>query len=99
MASVVAAIPANGVRLEAKVGRLVDVAEAIRTNELFAGLWREPSTALAPYVFVRLGESRRAVPALMQCAIADGQRRGDIRPGAPDQLAAMVLPIRHRVPR
>lgn len=93
MASVVAAIPVGGTRLEDKVDRLVAVADAIRRNELFGVLWREPSTALAPYVFVRLGKSQRAVLALLQRAIADGQDRGDVRTGAPDQLAAMVLLI------
>lgn len=93
MATVVAAVPVGGTCLEDKVDRLVAVAEAIRCNDLFGVLWREPSTALAPYVFVRLGKSQRAVLALLQRAIADGQRRGDVRPGAPDQLAAMVLLI------
>ncbi|PYE18712.1 TetR family transcriptional regulator [Williamsia limnetica] len=93
MAGLVAGIPATGPTLDEQVDRLVAVADAIRENELFSVLWREPSTALAPYVFVRLGKSQKAVLALLQRAIVDGQRRGDVRTGKPDQLAAMVLLI------
>lgn len=89
----IADIPARGDTLDAKVDRLVAVAEAIRDNDLLEMLWREPSTALAPYVFVRLGRSQHAALAILQRAIADGQRRGDVRDGAPEEMAAMVLLI------
>lgn len=93
MATLVAAVPVGGQRLEDEIDRLVSVAEAIRGNELFGLLWRDPSGTLAPYVFVRLGESQRAVLALLKSAIIEGQVRGDVRSGVPDQLAAMVLLI------
>lgn len=89
----IADIPARGPTLDDKVDRLVAIADAIRGNNLLEILWREPSSALAPYVFVRLGRSQQAALTILRRAIADGQHRGDVRPGAPDQMAAMVLMI------
>ncbi|MGK9269710.1 TetR/AcrR family transcriptional regulator [Williamsia muralis] len=93
MSRVIAGEPPQGTSLGDKVERIVAVADAIRHNDLFAALWSEPSAALAPYVFVRFGRSQQAVLALLNRTIADGQRRGDIRDGDPDQLATMVLLI------
>jgi AcrR family transcriptional regulator len=93
MTRVITRVPVSGTSLPDKVDQLVAVADAIRRNELFAVLWREPSATLAPYVFVRFGRSQRAVLALLKRTIADGQRRGEIRPGEPEQLATMVLLI------
>ena len=89
----IADIPARGTTLDDKVDRLVAVADAIRGNNLLEILWREPSAALAPYVFVRLGRSQNAALTILKRAISDGQQRGDIRDGAPDEMAAMVLLI------
>jgi AcrR family transcriptional regulator len=89
----IADIPARGPSLDDKVDRLVAVAEALRRNRLLDILWRDPSSALAPYVFVRLGRSQQAALTILRRAVTDGQHRGDVREGPPDQLAAMVLLI------
>ena len=93
MSRVISSEPLHGTSLSDKVDRIVAVANAIRHNDLFTALWNEPSAALAPYVFVRFGRSQQAVLTLLNRTIADGQRRGDIRDGDPDQLATMVLLI------
>ncbi|WP_207843480.1 TetR/AcrR family transcriptional regulator [Williamsia soli] len=93
MAEVLGAVPERGSTLEEQVDRFVDVAQGLQENALFAVLWREPATALAQYVSVRLGTSQQMLLAMIEWAIGEGQERGDIRPGRPDQLAAMVLLI------
>jgi AcrR family transcriptional regulator len=93
LARMISVNPVQGTSLGDKVDRIVAVADAVRHNELFEVLWSEPSAALAPYVFIRYGRSQRAMLALLNRTIVDGQRRGDIRNGDPDQLATMVLLI------
>jgi AcrR family transcriptional regulator len=82
MAALVTAIPVRGVTLADQVDRLVAVADSIRRNDLFDVLWREPSTALAPYVFVRLGKSHRRRAAAWRCPA--GPARSARRHGAAD---------------
>jgi AcrR family transcriptional regulator len=93
MTRVITSVPVTGTSLADKADRMVAIADTIRQNDLFAVLWREPSTTLAPYVFVRFGRSQQAVLALLKRMIVDGQRRGDIRAGEPEHLATMVLLI------
>lgn len=92
----VAALPAGRDEcrdLDELVGLLVDTADRVRRLPLVDRLRDTDPELFAHYILDRLGTSQRAIHTETSRRIADGQRAGFVRPGAPVQLAAMVLLI------
>ncbi|WP_245649680.1 TetR/AcrR family transcriptional regulator [Nocardia shimofusensis] len=75
------------------VGSVVSGAATVRSNPLFAKIFRTDTDLMLTYVFGRLGRNQRALVELFADGIRDGQRDGSIRAGEPIQLAAMLLLI------
>ncbi|AMT72530.1 TetR/AcrR family transcriptional regulator [Mycobacteroides immunogenum] len=65
----------------------------VREHSIFAAILRSDPELLLTYIVQRLGTSQRALIGWTSMLIADGQADGSIRPGAPEQMAAMVLLI------
>ncbi|WP_040806176.1 TetR/AcrR family transcriptional regulator [Nocardia concava] len=85
--------PSTGSARERLVGAIVGGGAAIRRNPLFAKIFRADTDIMLTYVFERLGRNQRALIELFAAAIREGQADSSIRPGDPDQLAAMLLLI------
>ncbi|MBF6356929.1 TetR/AcrR family transcriptional regulator [Nocardia higoensis] len=75
------------------VGSVVSGAATVRSNPLFAKIFRTDTDLMLTYVFGRLGRNQRALVELFAAGIREGQRDGSIRAGEPTQLAAMLLLI------
>jgi len=89
----IAEVPPAGNDLDSQVTRIVAVAEAIRDDELLSELIKNQPDVLAPYIFARFGSSQRGALQVIEAGIAAGQRAGEMRPGDPAVLAAMVLTL------
>jgi AcrR family transcriptional regulator len=92
----VAALPtdaAHPVDLAGMVDLLVETADRIRRMPLVDRLRDTDPELFARYILGRLGTSQRAIHGETARRLADGQRRGFVRAGDPDQQAAMVLLI------
>lgn len=79
--------------LEALVALLVGTADRVRRLPLVDRLRDTDPELFARYILDRLGTSQRAIHGETARRLADGQRRGFVRDGDPDRLAAMVLLI------
>jgi AcrR family transcriptional regulator len=64
---------------------------ALRANELFRKIVTVDPELLLPYLLVRQGRTQAALLALLEAAIADGQRAGVVRGGDASLLARSVL--------
>lgn len=86
-------IPGTGPARDRLVGGVVAGAATVRANPLFAKIFRADTDLMLTYVFGRLGRNQRALIELFAALIREGQGDGTIRPGAPDELATMLLLI------
>ncbi len=75
------------------VGGIVAGAAVMRSNPLFAKIFRTDTDLMLTYVFGRLGRNQRELLRVFAEGIREGQRDGSIRPGDPDELATMLLLI------
>jgi AcrR family transcriptional regulator len=64
---------------------------ALRDNELFAKIVRVDPELLLPYLLDRRGRTQDALLAVLETAVADGQRDGSVRAGDRVLLARSVL--------
>ncbi|RMI32824.1 TetR/AcrR family transcriptional regulator [Nocardia stercoris] len=90
---IAATAPDTGDARAKLVAGVVGGAASIRSNSLFAKIFRADTDLMLTYVFGRLGRNQRALIDLFAGQIRAGQADGSIRVGDPDQLAAMILLI------
>ncbi|MFF0492809.1 TetR/AcrR family transcriptional regulator [Nocardia sp. NPDC003482] len=86
-------IPVTGPARTRLVDGVVRGAGALRSNPLFAKIFRTDTDLMLTYVFGRLGRNQRELILLFAALIREGHRDGSIRPGDPDQMATMLLLI------
>lgn len=72
---------------------LVETADRIRCLPLVDRLRETDPELFARYILDRLGTSQRGIHREIAARVAAGQSAGFVRPGEPDQLAAMLLLI------
>ena len=89
----IASTPRSGDTRTALVAQIVELAERISTHEVLAPTFRTEQALIARYIVDRLGAGQRALLHVLEDAIAEVQRGGTVRPGAPRELAAMTLLI------
>lgn len=82
---------ADGFSTEDPVTAAVAVVRALRDHPLWRKIVEVDPELLLPYLTERRGSSQEAMLALIEAAIARGQRSGTVRPGAPATLARAVL--------
>jgi AcrR family transcriptional regulator len=82
---------ADGFATEDPVTAAVAVVRALRDHPLWRKIVEVDPELLLPYLTERRGSSQEAMLALIEAAIARGQRSGTVRPGAPATLARTVL--------
>ena len=70
---------------------VVEVARAIRDDELFAKIIHVDPELLLPYLLHRRGRSQELVLAMLEPLLREGQRRSEIRPGDPVLMARTLL--------
>ncbi len=86
-------VPADGPARARLVEGIVTGAGELRSNPLFAKIFRIDTDLMLTYVFGRLGRNQRQLIEVFSAVIRKGQRDGSIRAGDPDQLATMLLLI------
>lgn len=74
---------------------VVEVAQVIRSNELFRKILDVDPEQVLPYLLQRPGRSQEAVLAMLESAIAAGQEAGTVRPGSTSAMARAVLLTAH----
>lgn len=84
-------MPARGPARARLVEGVVAGAAMLRSNRLFAKIFRTDTDLMLTYVFGRLGRNQHELILLFAAVIREGQRDGSIRDGNPDHLATMVL--------
>ena len=72
---------------------LVHTADRIRTLPLLDRLRDTDPELFARYILERLGTSQRGIHREIAARVARAQAAGHVRPGEPDELAAMLLLI------
>jgi hypothetical protein len=82
---------ADGFSTEDPVTAAVAVVRALRDHPLWRKIVEVDPELLLPYLTKRRGSSQEAMLALIEAAIARGQRSGTVRPGDPVTLARAVL--------
>jgi AcrR family transcriptional regulator len=75
------------------VALVVDLADRISTHETLAPTFTAEPTLVARYILDRLGTGQQLLLDLLGDAIERIQPGGTVRPGDPDELAAMALLI------
>ncbi|GAA2871264.1 TetR/AcrR family transcriptional regulator [Streptosporangium fragile] len=76
---------------EDPVTAAVSVVRELRNHPLWRKIVEVDPELLLPYLLDRRGSSHEAMLTLVESAIARGQERGTVRPGAPATLARAVL--------
>ncbi|MFF0543373.1 TetR/AcrR family transcriptional regulator [Nocardia thailandica] len=84
-------MPTTGPARDRLTRGIVAGAAAIRSNPVFAKIFRTDTDLMLTYVFGRLGRNQRTLIDLFAAGIREGQADGSIRAGNPEQLAAMLL--------
>ncbi len=79
--------------LDEFAGGIVETADRIRALPLVDRLRDTDPELFARYILDRLGTSQRGIHRELAARIAAGQSAGFVRPGEPEQLAAMLLLI------
>jgi hypothetical protein len=74
---------------------IVGTVRALRENELFVRIVELDPELVLPYLFVRRGRSQELILSITAEAIAQGQRRREIRQGNPAALARALLLAAH----
>lgn len=82
--------PEQSLREQVKLG-VVQVARAIRDDELFAKITHVDPELLLPYLLERRGRSQELVLVLLEPLLGEGQRRQEIRAGDPALIARTLL--------
>ncbi|OXR47158.1 putative HTH-type transcriptional regulator [Nocardia cerradoensis] len=90
---VATSIPTEGPARARLVEGIVSGAAELRSNPLFAKIFRIDTDLMLTYVFGRLGRNQRQLIQVFSSAVREGQRDGSIRAGDPDHLATMLLLI------
>jgi AcrR family transcriptional regulator len=85
--------PRQGDDRASLVSQAVDLADRISTHETLAQTFTTDQGLIAHYIVDRLGAGQRALLTVLCDAIAGAQAGGTVRPGDPDELAAMTLLI------
>jgi len=93
IAGVLGAIPESGVGREAMVARVVAVAEHLRNDEIVMSVIINAPNLAMVYIAERLGTSQQIMIDALAEAITAAQDDGSVRPGDPQQMAAMCLLI------
>lgn len=86
-------MPDIGLGRDRLVDGIVSGAAAIRSNAVFAKIFRTDTDLMLTYVFGRLGRNQRTLIGLFATVIRLGQRDGSIRTGDAEQMATMLLLI------
>ncbi|AHH20714.1 putative transcriptional regulator, TetR family [Nocardia nova SH22a] len=86
-------VPTEGPARARLVEGIVTGAGELRSNPLFAKIFRIDTDLMLTYVFGRLGRNQRQLIEVFSAAIREGQQDGSIRAGDPEQLATMLLLI------
>lgn len=86
-------VPSRGVGREALVGRIVAVAERLRSDDVVMSVLRNAPDLAMVYIAERLGTSQQILLDAVAAEIKLAQEEGSVRPGDPRQLAAMCLLI------
>ncbi|MFB7878603.1 MULTISPECIES: TetR/AcrR family transcriptional regulator [unclassified Nocardia] len=84
-------MPDSGLGRDRLVRGIVDGAAAVRSNAVFAKIFRTDTDLMLTYVFGRLGRNQRTLIELFATAIRLGHDDGSIRDGDAEQMAAMLL--------
>lgn len=84
-------VPVRGPGREALVGRIVEVAERLRGDQLVMAVLRSELAMI--YITGRLGTSQQMLIDALADALGAAQHDGSVRDGEPRRLAAMVLLI------
>lgn len=84
-------VPTDGPARARLVQGIVAGSAEIRSNPLFAKIFRTDTDLMLTYVFGRLGRNQRQLLAVFAAGICEGQCDGSIRAGDPDHLATMLL--------
>lgn len=88
-----AATPRHADDRAALVAQAVELAERISTHETLGRMFVSDQPFIARYIVGRLGGGQRALLHVLRDAISAAQAGGTVRPGRPDELAAMTLLI------
>lgn len=86
-------MPDTGSGRDRLVRGVVDGGSAIRSNAVFAKIFRTDTDLMLTYVFGRLGRNQRMLIELFAEAIRLGHADGSIRAGDAEQMATMLLLI------
>lgn len=89
------ALDAGASPLDRLVGGVAATVAALRDNELFRRIVHVDPELLLPYLLDRRGRSQDAILALLEAAIAEGQKDGAIRDGEPTVLARSIMLSAH----
>jgi len=86
-------MPDTGLGRDRLVHGIVSGAAAIRSNAVFAKIFRTDTDLMLTYVFGRLGRNQRTLIGLFATVIELGHRDGSIRAGDAEHMATMLLLI------
>ncbi|HET6651836.1 MAG TPA: TetR/AcrR family transcriptional regulator [Nocardioides sp.] len=81
--------------LDRIVGGIGATVVALRENDLFRKIVEIDPELLLPYLLDRRGRTQDRILALVETALAEGQRSGDVRPGDPGLMARTLLLATH----
>ncbi|MFD6400195.1 TetR/AcrR family transcriptional regulator [Nocardia sp. NPDC060249] len=86
-------MPDTGLGRDRLVHGIVTGSAAIRSNAVFAKIFRTDTDLMLTYVFGRLGRNQRTLIGLFATVIELGHRDGSIRAGDAEHMATMLLLI------
>jgi hypothetical protein len=81
--------------LDRIVGGVGATVAALRDNQLFRKILEVDPELLLPYLLDRRGRTQDAILGLVEKALTEGQRSGDVRPGDPRLMARTLLLAAH----
>ena len=81
--------------LDRIVGGIGATVVALRDNELFRKIVEVDPELLLPYLLDRRGRTQDRLLGIVEAAIAEGQRTGDVRPGDPRLMARTLMLTTH----
>jgi AcrR family transcriptional regulator len=81
--------------LDRIVGGVGATVVALRDNELFRRIVEVDPELLLPYLLDRRGRTQDRILAIVETAIAEGQRSGEVRPGDPRLMARTLVLTAH----
>jgi AcrR family transcriptional regulator len=93
LARLLAETPRRGSDRASLIAQAVELADRISRDETLAATFVKDQDLIAHYIVDRLGAGQRALLRVIYEAITEAQAGGTVRPGRPDELAAMTLLI------